>query len=281
MEENSGYNDQEAQDVAQIEQSAQDSVSDIEKEALENGWIPEDRYHGPPEKWVDAETFVRRGREILPIVQGSLKKERERTRRLEAELAEVRQTQQEWMAFKKKELEQQLEGRLAELKAARKDAVETGNGEQLNAIDDELYELRQAKSQQQPAQKPIPQVDPAFIEWVERSENRWYKEDARARMMADMIGLQLFKTQGLQGEALYDAVATEMRKTYAPLQQQQRRTPVDSGRSGGTTPRRKVTYESLPADYKEAVDRMMRQGMIKSHDEYLAVYEAELAKGQR
>lgn len=281
MAENSGYNDQEEQDVAPIEQSAQDSVSDIEKEALENGWIPEDRYHGPAEKWVDAETFVRRGREILPIVQGSLKKERERTRRLESELAEVRQTQQEWMALKKKELEQQLEGRLAELKAARKDAVETGNGEQLNAIDDELYELRQAKSQQQPAQKPIPQIDPAFIEWANRAENHWYKEDARARMMADMIGLQLFKTQGLQGEALYDAVASEMRKTYAPLQQQQRRTPVDSGRAGGTTPRRKVTYESLPADYKEAVDRMMRQGMIKSHDEYLSVYEAELAKGQR
>lgn len=280
MEENSGYTQQDEQEIAQDEQSTQDSVSDVEKEALENGWIPEDRYHGPAEKWVDAETFVRRGREILPIVQGSLKKERERTRRLESELAEVRQTQQEWMAFKKKELEQQLDSRLAELKAARKDAVETGNGEQLNVIDDELHELRQAKTQQQTQQKPVQQVDPMFLEWVERPENSWYKEDGRARMMADIIGLQLNKTQGLQGEALYNAVASEMRKTYAPLQQQQRRTPVDTGRSGGAT-RRKVTYESLPTDVREAVDRMMKMGMIKSHDEYLAVYENELAKGQR
>lgn len=279
MEENSGYVEQDEQEIAPIEQIEQDSVSDIEKEALENGWIPEDRYHGPG-KWVDAETFVRRGREILPIVQGSLKKERERTRRLESELAEVKQAQQEWMALKKKELEQQLDSRLAELKAARKDAVETGNGEQLNAIDDELHELRQAKSQQQPTQKPIPQVDPVFLDWVERPENRWYKDDGRARIIADMIGLQLFKTQGLQGEALYDAVAVEMRKTYAPLQQQ-RRTPVDSGRSGGTTPRRKVSYDSLPLENRQAVDLMMKRGLIKSPDEYIAVYEEELLKGQR
>lgn len=279
MEENSGNVDFAEQEHAPVEQTEQESVSSVEKEARDMGWRPETEWDGDPNRWVDAETFVRRGQEILPIVHANLKKERERSRKLEAKIAEIGAAQQEWMSFQKKQLEQQLEERITALKAARKDAVETGNGEQLNVIDDELHELRNVKTQHQTQQ---PQgVDPQFIEWSARPENKWYSEDPSAQGFANMIGKRLVEERGLSGMALYETVSEAMKRFYGPWQKQPRRTPVDSGRSSGVPARRKMTYESLPAERREAVDLLMRNGMIKSPDEYIAVYEKEIAEGKR
>ncbi len=41
----------------------------IEQEAHNLGWVPLDQWRGDPEKWTDADTFVKRGKEIMPILR--------------------------------------------------------------------------------------------------------------------------------------------------------------------------------------------------------------------
>jgi hypothetical protein len=67
---------QEGQEQAE----AQDSPEDI-SEATGMGWVPKDKFRGNPDLWKPAAEFVRRGREILPIVQ---KRERDLREKLSA-----------------------------------------------------------------------------------------------------------------------------------------------------------------------------------------------------
>src|SRR5687768_16654653 len=46
----------------------------VEDKARRMGWRPRAEYGGDPTRWVDAETFVRRGDEILPFVQANNRK---------------------------------------------------------------------------------------------------------------------------------------------------------------------------------------------------------------
>jgi hypothetical protein len=39
------------------------------KEATGQGWVPKEKFKGNEDDWVDASTFVKRGREILPILR--------------------------------------------------------------------------------------------------------------------------------------------------------------------------------------------------------------------
>lgn len=51
------------------------------KAAREMGWTPAEQFKGDPDKWVDADEFVRRGEALMPIL-------RKTNQRLKAELAE-------------------------------------------------------------------------------------------------------------------------------------------------------------------------------------------------
>ena len=42
---------------------------DFDSEARAQGWVSQEEFRGNEKDWVDAETFVKRGREILPILR--------------------------------------------------------------------------------------------------------------------------------------------------------------------------------------------------------------------
>src|SRR5574337_2116397 len=95
---------------------------EILSEAMEQGWVPQDKWTGRPEEWSDAETFVRRGREINPILRKALKKERERTAALEAELRATGATVAELRDYLSKVEERATKNAIAQLKRARTEA---------------------------------------------------------------------------------------------------------------------------------------------------------------
>src|SRR2546425_12464119 len=64
--------------------SNQQVSQEILDEARTDGWKPKEQFHGPEDQWVDAETFVKRGREINPIL-------RKNNERLQREIADLRQ----------------------------------------------------------------------------------------------------------------------------------------------------------------------------------------------
>lgn len=151
---------------------------EILAEAQEQGWVPQDKWTGRPEEWSDAETFVRRGREINPILRKALKKERERTAALEAELRSTGATVAELREYLAKVEERATKNALAQLKRQRTEALTNGDHEAAAAYEEQMDELRDSKSAV-PAAKPAPQQDirqhPEVVAWMAR--NPWYSEE--------------------------------------------------------------------------------------------------------
>jgi hypothetical protein len=63
----------------------------IIREAREDGWRPKEEFNGREEDWIDAETFVRRGKEINPL----LRKNNEKLKRELDESAPTRSLEHE------------------------------------------------------------------------------------------------------------------------------------------------------------------------------------------
>ena len=57
-------------------------------EAKRQGWVPQEDYNGPEDKWVDADTFVKKGKEINAL----LRKDNEFLKR---EVSEMKSTMME------------------------------------------------------------------------------------------------------------------------------------------------------------------------------------------
>ena len=114
----------------------------IEQEALSQGWVPEERWTGKPEEWTDAETFVRRGREINPILRKSLERERAKTAKLEADLAEVRSVVNDLTTNAAEREKLIYERAQADLKSQLKEARREGDFDRAAEVEDALDTLR-------------------------------------------------------------------------------------------------------------------------------------------
>lgn len=52
-----------------VEPEQQEGNEVLEKEARVFGWVPKEDFRGSEDDWVDADTFVKRGKEINPILR--------------------------------------------------------------------------------------------------------------------------------------------------------------------------------------------------------------------
>lgn len=250
----------------------------VEVAARQLGWVPQEDFRGASDKWVDAETFVRKGRTQLPILL-------ENNRRLERTVADMsgrmQQMQQlviagqesmdELITFHEENVAKAVireRERLTEkLVAARKD----------EDIDEEvalMAELSQLTNKPAAKEKPVqqtqqqqqqPVIDPAFTAWQAEPENAWFGKDARKTALAVGIARELREDPAnadLKGRAFYEKISEELEAYVTPGQQ---KLPVDRvaggrGPAGGApTAKGAKTYGALPADAKEVCDNQAKK----------------------
>lgn len=73
--------------AAGSKQTTDDGIDmSVEARARRLGWHPKEEYNGAPGKWVDAAEFVRRGEEQMPLLRENLRKTETRALRLESQL---------------------------------------------------------------------------------------------------------------------------------------------------------------------------------------------------
>lgn len=256
----------------------------LEKEARQFGWVPKEEFRGSEDVWVDADSFVKRGKEINPILRKNnerLLKELDSTKR---QMAEFKEAADEFKQFQKESFDRraaELNDEIQALKIQKREAISAGDGNLAGDLDDQLEVLKQRhteettkkpeKQQQQQVQEPTPEV----TAWVE--DNDWYASNSRMRAATDAIATQLSKEQPwLTGRAFFDALDTELSNTFPADKLGKRvkpRSPTEgsstsSSRSGGS----QKTYSSLPADAKVACDKFVKQGLM-TKEEYVSSYE--------
>ena len=186
-------------------------------------------------------------------------------------------------AFERRTAEYEIQ--IAELKSRKREAIAEGNGDAVVDIDDQIDSLKEAQREAKaeakaqasappPAEVSIPD-DPDLQSWLSR--NTWFGPDEEMTNVANGLGSTVRKQfPHLSGRDFLDKLDDKI-KEYFPHKfggAKAKGSAVDSSGSvrGGSSSTKK-SYENLPADAKEACDRFIANGWIKSKQEYVEAYD--------
>lgn len=250
-------------------------TENVEGRAKELGWVPKEQFRGDPEKWVDAETFVKRGEEVMPILRAQNKRQQAENTALREELKKTQQLVQDAQDAIKaltettsKQAIAQVKQQEANLKAALKQAKvdedvdrELEIQEQLTATREALKEAEKKPEKKEDKQESSTTVDftktPEWKAWTE--ENPWFGVDKRKTALAMGIAQDLRESgETSVGKAFYDKVAEEVKITLGE-KTTEKTSKVEGGSSrttGGVGGGKGKSFADLP---KEAQDICNRQ----------------------
>lgn len=241
---------------------------EVQAKAEKMGWIPPSRYRGEAERFVDAEEYVARGEQVLPIV-------RAQNQRLQGELEALKSSQAETQAALARATTalEEIEERhtVATQKAvekAHKDLIdrlavahENGDHAAIAEITGLMIELKTA-SAEEPAKKPEPKpavpaaavVPPDLKEW--QAANTWFGTDKRKTALALGVAQEL-RDSGteLTGVAFYEKVREEVEATLSGGKPAESKVEGARGSDSGVSrPGGRSGFAALPADAKAACD---------------------------
>jgi hypothetical protein len=260
---------------------------EILQEAESQGWVPKERFRGNESDWVDADMFVKRGREILPILRKNNENLIKDLNQTKEQLKEFKQAAEEFKKFQQEAYERKAadyEDRIKAIRESRAQAISDGDGQRVNALDEALdvakEDLKEAKQAVREAaivkETPIaPEaVDPNLQVWLDK--NTWFGNDRRMTSIANGLGENLrLESPNLKGQAFLDkldeVLAEEFPNKFGKKQTPGSRVESGSGRqsrgSGGSQ-----SYDNLPADAKAACDRFVKQKLM-TREQYVADFD--------
>lgn len=155
---------------------------DFEAEALEMGWVPQEKFKGAPEKWTDAKTFVEKGETFIPYIQADrrkLKKELEDEK--EARAKEKREFDDRLARLEKASersldaLKKQHEKEVASIAAEQRKAVAAGDTAAFDRLEEQKKTLEKAAPTGDVDETPQAKAERVKNEWV--TANPWFKTD--------------------------------------------------------------------------------------------------------
>lgn len=264
--ENENVQDQETIDDGEDQTTQPDP--EVEDRARAMGWAPQDEFKGNPKYWVDAEEYVRRGEEVMPILKANL-------RQFERDNAELKQTLQDLTEHLNRADARAYQRALKDIKDKQREAAEAGNVGEFDRLEQQAQGvIKEASQNRTQAQKGNEQqVDPVALEWRER--NPWFARDEEMATFAATHHEMLMRTKpGLtMGENL-EEVTRAVKKAFPEKFSNPRRngTQAVEGNPGQRRGGGGKTYDNLPPDAKAACDRLVKQGVLK-REEYVKDYQ--------
>lgn len=267
--------------------------TEVEQRARNMGWSPKDQWQGHPDSWIDANEFVHRGEQMLPILRSNMRKGEAKIASLEAELKKTNTALQsanesiqvltnissEQSRAAAKERRRELLRQQAQARTDGDTDREIEIGEQ---IADVTSQINAAPAEEAPVTKPVkgaksaaapattPAADPVQSpEWQQWSqENSWFGTDRRKTALATAIAEELRSdpaNAGLVGKPFFDRVTAEVNRTLG-IGGRATTSKVEGNAPGGgrgaatdnNSPSNGKTYADLPADAKAACERDAR-----------------------
>jgi len=246
-----------------------DEVSpEIEAEAKRMGWTPKDQFKGDPDKWRGADEFVERGRNMLPIVRATVKKQ-------EREIAELKQSMKEFGEFHTKTEQRAYAQAMADLKQQRADAIAAGDGVAFDKIDGAIDDLKKdIETKAKPAKTD--DSDPVFDDW--KTKNKWL-DDPKMEAFGNAAANYLRSTgEKSTGADFLELVTKEVKAKFPDKFENPRRTSAPSVEGGAPAARSGgKSFADMPAEARAACERMARNGYADKPKE-AAAFKAEYVK---
>lgn len=245
---------------------SQTQTRDYEAEARAQGWRPQEEFKGDKERWVDAETFVKRAEEVLPLIKHQNQNLKRQLEILERQVKKL--TRAEQVAF---------DAGVESVKARMREAVETGDVDAFDKLSERLDKLNKEAAEASPTQAEDPtEAFDAF-----RESNPWYDKanlasasevEIEARLFADRLA-DKYAAQGLQKKLspseFFERISKETAEKFPLLKAkpQRQKPPSDVAgvtRTGAGSKAR--TGANLPADAKHQAERFWKQGVIRAEN---------------
>lgn len=261
-----------------------EDIQTVEVEARKFGWVPQEDFKGEQDEWKDAATFVKRGKEIngflrkdLEKIENTLAKERSAHQQ---ELAEIRQSMDEFSKYHKETKERAYKLALEELKAQKVLAIEQNDGSLVVDIDDQIANIKEAQKPVVEEKKSAASVSPEFnkiyTEWAK--ENIWYATDPELRAYADLVADEVTaEFPNKKGKEYLDEVTKRVKDEKAEkFTNPARQNTNVSSSSDGRAPAVKggKGYNDLPPEAKAACDKYVKQKLL-TREQYLSEYDWE------
>lgn len=236
------------------------------------GWLPKEQFRGPESSWIDAEAYVERGNNIMPILKANNEKLIQRLSQVEAQNAELTATLkasseaiEELKNFRSTLNKEKVQEQKTEILAGIKEAKTSGDVDAEVALTDKLTEVNAAlkAAEKPPEVKPAPaaaetpQLTEAGKIWLK--ENEWFGKDQRRTALAYGLSNE-WKTTGkpVGTPEYFEFIDTELAKVFDPNAGRRQRggkveeTNSGSGDSGGGGSK---TFADLPREAQEACKR--------------------------
>lgn len=247
-------------------------VEQVEVEASNLGWVPQEQFKGDPEKWVDAATFVERGKAIMPILRKNNEVLQSQVARLGSEVSEMRgivaaaqESMQAMRELHKGNVQQAIERTRKEVIASLRQAKTDGDidaelalTEQLQDVNQQLAEVKQVKVDAKPATPAAAPVvrDEATEAWI--ASHDWFDKDLKltgiAMGLANAIRADA-PTAHLKGTAFYNKL-DELLAEYLPSRRGAPSKVAPAGGSGGGSGGEGGKgYADLPAEAKAECEK--------------------------
>ncbi len=251
-----------AEDTEQ-QTDSQPQYTETELQAMEEGWVPQDKYNGDPEQFKSAKEFLRDGQFFKKIeLQNKTIKQLEKT------ILDFKEHHENTLAAEKK---LQFENALTYLKQQKKEALREGDADAVIAFDDKIELLREEKQklerqivQEQAADDKATELHPELAAWIDK--NPWYKTNPGMRDFADALGVKLAK-QGLAPDQALKQVEKAVREEFPHRFRNANR---DKPSAVEGTQQRTTTGVKLTAQETEIMKRFIRAGFFKNESEYIA-----------
>jgi hypothetical protein len=240
------------------------------------GWVPQERFRGDPEHWVDAETFLRKGEEVMPILKANNRRLEEalvavrgENETLRKQVSEINANMGEFLEQQKELLKEKIADQRTRILAEIRQAREDGDHGKVDDLQEALAENREQKKaleakEEKPAAAapaaPAPQQPPdppEFTEW--QSHNPWFGgktgENARKTAMAMQFGREAAE-KGYVGRRFFEYVDEQLGEFFRsepPPSKSEGGRPSGQGATGAAS--NGSRYRDLPSEAKAQCDR--------------------------
>lgn len=219
----------------------------IEERAEQMGWKPKDIYKGDPENWTDAEKFVQRGEEELPLLRSQLRKVQSDFHSTKRELSDVKTSMDTWV-------DMQVQSKLKAAKVQMEEAVADGDVEKFKSAQSDYEEAAK------PVEKKQTSPDDLFAE-----RNPWYNNDYDKTQEAIKYSKFLFN-KGVEGEDMFKQVEAHIDKKF-----KEKPPRVEGGGSSKKSSSKGKTWAQIPVEDKKDVEKLVRS-LGKTQDEVAKLY---------
>jgi len=233
-----------------------------EDRAREMGWRPKEEFKGDEARWIDADSFVKKGEEVLPIVNARAKKLEAANESMKAELADMKKTFGEFKQYHTQTEQRAYQRAMRDLEQRQAEAVEANDLGEVRKITKEMTDLsKDVRTDNQGDPYATPDHAKTLSQWA--GENPWFQSDQVMTAAANAIANQL-EAAGVTGAEQLAEVAKRMRVEF-PHKFENERRKAPAAVEGGSPPRKGgKTLSDLPPEARAQAIKWDKAGLVST-----------------